>query len=215
MGVKKWGWLGFPLLVGVGIVVSYGWLVAGPDQIWRKLRMNGEEVKVAEVEVAKLKSKLDKLNWMDVAGQREMLNRLEKVVPGQIQFMLLIGGVNQAASESGLRLEKYKVGKSETRQVLEVSLQTGDVGKLIDWINNMEKQLPLVRIVRISYREGRAEVVVEQMWKEFGITGAKPEDELPETGERVKDILSKLGEFREVTSSGQTRDVGGVNPNPF
>ncbi|KKU03169.1 MAG: hypothetical protein UX99_C0003G0008 [Candidatus Amesbacteria bacterium GW2011_GWB1_47_26] len=216
MEVKKWSWLAFPLLVGVMTVVSFGKLVAGPDQIWRKLRLNEGKAKATEIEVVKLKSKLDRLNRVDTAEQGKVLSELGKAVPSQIQPMLLIGEMNQAASESGVAVEKYRIDNSETRQALQVSILTEDAGKLIDWVNNMEGWLPLARIVGISYENDRAEVTVEQVWKESAASGTKPEDELPETGERVKSLLSKLGDFREIgTSSAQTKDDGAVNPNPF
>lgn len=212
MGVKKWSWLVFPILVTITVLFSSRWLVAGPDQIWRKLRLTGREVKTAEVEVVKLKNKLDVLNGVDMARQKEILAKLETAVPRREQVEVLIGEVLQAAFESGAAVESYRAAGSG----LGVTLQAGDPGLLKSWVDNMERRLPLVKIVNINYVEGRAEVTVEQVWKETVISGAGPADELPETGEQAKNILSKLGEFREVgTSSGQTKDDGAVNPNPF
>lgn len=217
MEIKKWSWLAFPLLVGIMIVASFGRLVAGPDQIWRKLWLNEGKVKTAEVEVAKLKSKLDKLNRVNVAEQQKILTELGKAVPSQMQPMLLIGEMNRAASDSGVVIEKYGINDSKTQQLLEVSILAGETGKLVLWVNDMERWLPLVKIVSISYTEGRAEVMVEQMWKELVATGAKPGDELPDTGEKVKTIMDQIAGYRELTAgvTSLPADDGSVNPDPF
>lgn len=216
MEIKKWGWLVFPALVGIMIIFSFGRLVAGPDQVWRKLWLNEAKVKTAEIEVAKLKSKLDKLNRVNVAEQQKLLIELGKAVPSQMQPMLLVGEMNQAASESGVVIEKYGIDNGEKQQDLKISIATGDADKLIVWVNDMERWLPLAKIVSISYKDSLAEVTVEQRWKELVATGAKPEDELPEMDEKVKNLLSKLGNFREIgTSFAQTKDDGTVNLNPF
>lgn len=215
MEIRRWSWLMFPLFVGVVILISYGWLVAGPNQIWQKLWVDQEKVKAAEIEVARLKSKLDALSRVNVADQREILAALEKATPSQMRPMLLIGEMTVAASESGVVIEKYKTGGDRSQQ-LEVSLQTGDAGKLIEWINHMEKWIPLVSIVRMSYTGGQAEVTVEQMWKGFVASGARPEDELPEMGERTKAVMSKISGYRELTTEAIVpADDGTTNPNPF
>ena len=217
MEIKKWSWLVFPLLVGVAVVFLFSKLVSGPDQIWRKLLVSEEKVKAEEIEMEKLKSKLERLNKVDIASQRKILEGLEKAVPSQVQTMLLIGEITTSASESGVAVEKYRIVNSGTQQAVEVTLQTGDAGKLIVWINNMEKWLPMARIVSISYGEGRAEVIVEQVWKEFVVSGAKPGDELPETGEKVKAVIDKMAGYRELTAgvTSLPADDGVVNPNPF
>jgi len=210
MEIKKWSWLVFPLLVGVTVVFSSKWLIAGPDQIWRKLWLTGREVQTAEVEVAKLKNKLDKLKRVDITGQRKILEKLEAAVPRRGQVEVLIGEVMQAASESAVAVQGYEAGSGG----LKVTLQTGDLGQLAAWVDNMERRLPLVKIVNISYMQGRAEVTVEQVGKEFVASGAKPEEELPEADVKVENVLEKLFGFRE-TGLEQSRDTGGTNPNPF
>lgn len=215
MEVKKWSWLVFPVLVGVTVVFSSRWLMAGPDQIWRKLWLTGREVQTAEAEAAKLKNKLDKLKRVDMAGQKEILAKLEAAVPRRGQVEILIGEITQAAAESGVAVESYTAGNDETWLVLKVTLGT-DVGGLVNWVRNMENRVPIVKVMSINYREGRAEVAVGQVWKETVISQAKAEDELPEADEKVKNILSKLEEFRKIgTGSGQMQDDGAVNPNPF
>ncbi len=217
MEIKKWSWLAFPALVVVMIMFSFGRLVAGSDQIWRKLWLNEEKVKAAEIEVAKLKNKLERLKQVDVVGQQKLLAQLGKAVPSQMQPMLLIGEMNQAASESGVVIEKYSIDNGEKQQELKISIATGDAGKLTAWVNDMEGWLPFVKIVSISYKDGRAEVVVEQEWKELAVTGAKPGDELPDTGEKMKTVTDKMAGYRELTAgaTGLPADDGAVNPNPF
>ena len=217
MEIKTWGWLIFPVLVGIMVIFSFGRLVAGPDQIWRKLWLNEGKVKAAEVEVAKLKNKLDRLKQVDVVGQQKLLAELGKAVPNQMQPMLLIGEMNQAASESGVVIEKYSIDNGEKQQDSKISIATGNADKLIVWVNDMERWLPMARIVNISYGEGRAEVIVEQVWKEFVVSGAKPEDELPETREKVRAVIDQMAGYRELTvrATGLPTDDGAVNPNPF
>lgn len=215
MEIKKWSWLVFPVLVGVTVVFSFQWLVAGPDQIWRKLWLTGREVQTAEAEAAKLKNKLDKLKRVDMAGQKEILAKLEAAVPRRGQVEILIGEITQAAAESGVAVENYTAGNDEIQLVLKVTLGT-DAGGLVNWVRNMENRVPIVKVMSINYREGRAEAAVRQVWKETVISQAKAEDELPEADEKVKNILSKLEEFRKIgTGSGQMQDDGGTNPNPF
>lgn len=214
--IKKWSWLVFPVLVVIMIIFSFGRLVSGPDQIWRKLRLNEGKVKAAEMEVAKLKNKLNKLKQVDVAGQQKLLAQLGKAVPSQMQPMLLVGEMNQAASESGVVIEKYSIDNGEKQQDLKISIATGDAGKLIAWVDGMERWLPLVKIVSISYKDGRAEVVVGQEWKELVVTGAKPGDELPETAEKIKIVMEQMAGYRELTAGvSLPADDGSVNPNPF
>lgn len=215
MEIRRWSWLMFPLLVGVTIVVSYSWLVAGPNQIWQKLWVDQEKVKAEEAEVAKLRSKLDILSRVNVESQREILDRLEKVVPSRMQTMLLVGEMSVAASESGVVMESYKTGNGGPQQ-LGVTLQTGDAGKLIEWINNMEKWIPLVKIFRIDYGGGKAEVVVEQAWKELEVSGARPGDELPEISGKVEKVMREMGGYKELTMEAiLPADDGETNPNPF
>lgn len=214
MEIKKWSWLVFPGVVVITVLVSSRWLVVGPDQIWRKLWLTGREVQTAEVEAAKLKSKLDKLKRVDMAGQKEILAKLEAAVPRRGQVEILIGEITQAAAESQVAVENYTAGNDETQLVLKVTLGT-DAGGLVNWVRNMENRVPIVKVMSINYREGRAEVAVGQVWKETVISQAKAEDELPEADEKVKNILSKLEEFKEGTGSGQMQDDGGTNPNPF
>ncbi len=209
MEIKKWSWLVWPGVVAATALFSFRWLAAGPDQIWRKLWLTGREVKTAEVEVIKLKDKLDKLKGVDVTGQKKILEKLEAAVPGRGQVEVLIGEVMQAASESGVAVQSYEAGSG-----LKVTLQTGNLGLLAAWVDNMERRLPLVKIVNISYMEGQAEVAVEQVWKETVASGARVTDELPEAGEKVQEVLGKLSGFREASfEPGQ--DTGGTNPNPF
>ena len=214
MEMKKWSWAAFPVLVVTIVLFSSQWLIVGPNQIWQKLWLTGREVKTAEVEVAKLKDKLDKLNGLDVAGQKEILERLEGAVPSQKRMELLIWEVSQAASESSVAVERYGVGSGETQQLLEVTLRTADAGRLVNWVNNMERRLPLVKIVSINYKEGRADVTVEQVWKETIVSRAEAADELPDIREKIRDVLEKLSGLREVSFE-QSRDAGGTNPNPF
>lgn len=217
MEVKKWAWLVFPALVGIMIIFSFGRLVAGPDQIWRKLWLNEKKAKAAEIEVAKLKNKLDRLNRVNVSEQQKTLADLGKAVPNQFQPMLLIGEMNQAASESGVVIEKYRIDNGEKQQDLKITMLTGDAGKLIAWVNSIERWLPLVKIVSVSYKDGRAEVVVEQAWKEVVAMGAKPEDELPDAGEKIKAVMEKMSGYRELIAgvTSLPADDGAVNPNPF
>ncbi len=216
MEIKKWSWLVFPALVGIMIIFSFGKLVAGPNQIWRKLWLNEGKVKAAEVEVAKLKNKLDRLKQVDVAGQQKLLADLGKAVPSQMQPMLLVGEMNQAASESGMVIEKYRIDDSGKQQLLKVSLMTGDMGKLIAWVDSMERWLPLVKIVGINYKDGRADIEVEQWWKESAASGAKPDDELPETAKKIKIVMEQMAGYRELMAGvSLPADDGSVNSNPF
>ena len=214
MEMRKWSWIVFPALVGITVVFSSRWLIAGPDQIWQKLWLTSGEVKTADAEVAKLKNKLAILNGVDIVGQKEVLSRLETAVPSQRRAELLIWEVTAAASESGVAVERYGAGGDETQQFLQVTLRTDDAVRFVDWVERMEKWLPLVTLVNVNYKEGRVEVNLEQEWKATVVSNAKPEDELPETAGKVRETLQKLSGYREV-SSDQIQDVGGVNPNPF
>ncbi len=231
LDLKKYGWLAYPIGVGVAIIVSIS-ILFGPHGLWVKMAQSGEQVKAQTIAAANLRTKLARLQAVNLQVENQNFEYLISVLPAQKNLPVLLSQISQAASNSGVILDSFKghvgeVAASEsatpptntavdTGQLqLVVSLTVGSFDQLKQMIDKLESSLPLVEVEQVKYADVHAEMVVKGDWNRLDKLAAGSQYEIPDISADLLQLKGRLQTYSYLPpDTNQLPDVG-VKDQPF
>ena len=179
---SKWGWLVYPVMVGLFVVVSANLMVNNRDT-WFQAAVGTSEKEELESQMAELRGKLVLLESVDVEREKEDLELMAKAVLPNRAIWLTVLEIKDAASQAGVLINSYsavavgdvkEVESSGSAQItdevvapmrLEVAVESPDLAALRKMIGVLETRMPLVQVAKISFQQNAVEMVVEGAWK--------------------------------------------------
>lgn len=217
--MKTWGWIGYPAVIVVVILVSMT-LLFGNLGLWDKLTARQSQLqKDAEIE-AQLRTKLAKLQAAESVTERQNLDYLIAVLPANKNISILLAQIGQAASASGAIFEGFrgKVGEisatsSDTLE-LEVTLQITDIHQLQQTLAVLESSLPLVKVNQVKMAMGKAILTVEGAWSPLAKLPSGAQYGVPDVADLLAQTRAQLNNYSNLPLVETPLDAG-VNSAPF
>lgn len=222
--LTHWRWLGYPLGVAVLVVTSLSWL----SDSWHRLSERRESLVSQAHQLADLKEKVAVLQATDVSAQLQNLQFLSQVVPPKKQVWVLVGELKAAASASGAVLDSFRgavgeVGATPSAKAtqtldLEVTFGVTSGEQLVRLLTVVEESLPLVRVKRVRYQVGKAQMEVEGVWQPLPKVTLSPSQPLPQTTAEVRQLAQHLAgftSFTEAAASPGAEATQAAEVNPF
>src|SRR3990172_10522715 len=103
---SKWGWLVYPVMVGLFVVVSANLMVNNRDT-WFQAAVGTSEKEELESQMAELRGKLVLLESVDVEREKEDLELMAKAVLPNRAIWLTVLEIKDAASQAGVLINSY------------------------------------------------------------------------------------------------------------
>ena len=223
--MKAWMWLVYPLAVILVVAVSAN-ILFGKLGLWSTLSARQDKVNQAADTATQLRTKLAKLQAVDLAAQHQNLDYLLQVLPSNKNLPVLLAQIQQAASASGAVFEGFrgKVGEvaasesatpTSDKLELEVTLQVGDINQLQQTLSTLETGLPLVKVTQIKLASGRAILLVQGLWAGLAGLPAGAQYAVADTTVDISNLRDQLKAYTSLPPAEAVIDTSGVNPNPF
>ncbi len=213
--INSWWWVGYPLAVAVFIFFSLNFILNNSQMI-SDLTVKKDEVEAQQKQAEQLRSKLADLKKIDSTQETERLKRLLEAMPASRKVWSLVLGLNQAASEGGVIVKEYRGVIGDVKEATESASPSASAKKKDEkmslkvlyevfpfdaWQRNLavlQRILPLVKVVKVSYSDAETEMTVEGAWGPWTALSRNVLSPLPDyqgLSDRVIRDLDKLGEM--------------------
>ncbi|MEK9200751.1 MAG: hypothetical protein AAB909_02120 [Patescibacteria group bacterium] len=176
--INRYTWLGYPLFVIMFVVTCTNVLLSSQEQV-REVFSKKSQVESVEEQVEKLEDKLEALRALDQQALTQDLDLMTAAVPAARQVWSMISGIRQAASESSVILDSYRVSVGDVREAtsaartakkddhgldIRSSFEVNDLTSLATLSEQLNGLLPLLRVVSIKFASNKADLVIEGAW---------------------------------------------------
>jgi len=217
--INNYTWVLYPVLVAVFIIMGANFILNSGKDTLLKFTERKSEIEEFNLRANNLRSTLEILKGVDVPTTREQLGLMLKAVPASRQVWLLISELNQAAVKSGMSIDSYKGSIGDIQEatksadavatpeaeltepsamILKVVFENEDFSQLAFGLGELERLIPLVKIVRIDYGINSAEITVEGAWSAWEASSNNPELVLPDYRSDVLKVTTLLERFEPV-----------------
>jgi hypothetical protein len=193
--LKDWWWVGYPVLVAGFMVCSIN-LMVNNSQMISDFSGKQKQAQEAQAQVERLKDKLKSLEEIDRPKETERLTKILTAMPTSRKVWILVSEVNQTASMAGAIVKEYRgvVGEmkeasesavtetspeAESAMSLKVQYDYGPFEMMYRVLAELERQQPLVKVSKVSFKETGSEVVLEGAWGPWSRLTKDVESPLP------------------------------------
>lgn len=163
--VRKWGWLGYPVVVVVVLGISLYVIFGGDIQLWTKLQDGVRQIKEKQQLLTTLQAKVATLNAMNLGNLNTELKWLLGVMPVSEEVWVMVNELRLAANDSGAvlvdwRSEGVVVEGGSIGEGLVGTFKVTDIEGLNQLLQAIESKLPLMTVKKVSFSQDRTLVVV-------------------------------------------------------
>lgn len=235
--MKKYIWLIYPVVVFFLIIFGINELQGeGSTQISKLLQKQGQTV-TEEQKLKILTDKMQVLTAIDSGAENEKLTFAVRAVPAAKQVWVMMGEVENAASQAGVAIKKYSGSVGNVNEAtaaavvspapkaralvieepinMDVEMDVPEYAQLQKVVAVLEKSLPLVKINKIVYEKKTAKINITGAWAPWSKVSLEALTPLPLPDEKFNDLKTKLADFIILPDAMATPASGSAGVNPF
>ena len=226
---SKWGWAVYPVLVGLFILFTVKSVIDAKSFGWRQTRERQKRVAEEQQTVSRLEAKLAILRKLSEDEMEADLSELITAVPVSKQLFAAVAQVRMAATVSGIKLEKYSAQVGDIREAtvsaqkansdalqLAVLLNVFDLHQLREFLEVLERQLPVARVTEVEFGgKSGVRVTVKQGYSPWVKSGATVDQPLPDYQSKLLQVKNKLELYERLSQSNmaEAEEIGTASGN--
>ena len=226
---SKWGWAVYPVLVGLFILFTVKSVIDAKSFGWSQTRERQKRVAEEQQTVSRLEAKLAILRKLSEDEMEADLSELITAVPVSKQLFAAVAQVRMAATVSGIKLEKYSAQVGDIREAtvsaqkansdalqLAVLLNVFDLHQLREFLEVLERQLPVARVTEVEFGgKSGVRVTVKQGDSPWVKSGATVDQPLPDYQSKLLQVKNKLELYERLSQSNmaEAEEIGTASGN--
>lgn len=206
---KNFLWLVYPAAVLLFVAITGNILMGESPVGWAGLMNKRFKIESDSQRSVRLTQKINYLKSVSTSVVEEDLRTLTEAVPISKPVLQVVASMKWAAALSGATVESYRsvtIGEIKEASVAavesernlvrqETTLTVSSIDQLVQFLENLEKLLPLSNVAGVSYTNGTVAVTVIPSWSPLVRAAAEIDKPITDFGVKLSGVKKKLEQY--------------------